>query len=117
MPEHEFYYSRYQLNLFSNFTFVLNDPVNNDQINQKEDRDVYGYISKFNFIRSNGNIQFNTTVGTGLRYDVTHGSILSHTLNKTTLVNAIQFGNINEINTFLYADEKLKPVTDYLILA
>ena len=116
MPEHEFYYSSYKFNLFSNFTF-FNGPVNGDQIKQKEDKEVYGYISKFNFIRSKENVQLNTIVETGLRYDVTHGSILSHTLNKTTLVYAIQLGNINEVNAFLYADKKLKPVAGYLILA
>ncbi len=106
--EHQLYYSRYQFNLFSNFTFFLNDPVNGDQIKQKEDRDIFGFNSKLNFIRTTGNVQFNTTVGTGLRYDVTDGSELSHTLNKTTLLENMQLGNIKEANAFLYADEKIE---------
>lgn len=106
--EHQLYYSRYQFNLFSNFTFFLNDPVNGDQIKQKEERDIFGFNSKLNFIRTAGNIQFNTTAGTGLRYDVTDGSELSHTLNKLILLEAIQLGNIKEANAFLYADEKIE---------
>ncbi len=106
--EHQLYYSRYQFNLFSNFTFFLNDPVNGDQIKQKEDRDIYGYSSKMNFIRSKGNVQLNTTVGTGLRYDVTTNSELSSTLNKTTVIKAMQLGDIKEANAFLYADEKVE---------
>jgi outer membrane receptor protein involved in Fe transport len=33
----------YYLNLYSNFTFYLNDPVNGDQFNQLDDRKVYGW--------------------------------------------------------------------------
>nr|MBP6795068.1 TonB-dependent receptor plug domain-containing protein [Saprospiraceae bacterium] len=36
------YISRYNFNLFSNFTFFLNDPLNGDQIKQKERRTVSG---------------------------------------------------------------------------
>ena len=33
----------YYLNLYSNFTFYLNDPVNGDQFNQLDNRKVYGW--------------------------------------------------------------------------
>jgi len=33
----------YYLNLYSNFTFYLNDPVNGDQFNQLDNRRVYGW--------------------------------------------------------------------------
>jgi outer membrane receptor protein involved in Fe transport len=36
------YVQRYDLDLFSNFTFFLNDPVNGDGIEQNDDRYVYG---------------------------------------------------------------------------
>ncbi len=36
------YVQRYDLDLFSNFTFFLNDPVNGDGIEQSDDRYVYG---------------------------------------------------------------------------
>jgi outer membrane receptor protein involved in Fe transport len=36
------YLQNYQLDLFSNFTFFLNDPVNGDGIEQNDDRYVYG---------------------------------------------------------------------------
>ena len=32
----------YRLNLFSNFTYFLDDPVNGDQINQRDERGVFG---------------------------------------------------------------------------
>lgn len=36
------YAIKYYLNLFSNFTYFLNDPVNGDQIQQRDDRWVFG---------------------------------------------------------------------------
>jgi len=36
------YYSRYKLNLFANPTYFLNDPINGDQIEQQDDRSVWG---------------------------------------------------------------------------
>jgi len=42
--QHEFdlYLTRYELNLFSNPTYALNDPINGDQIEQEDRRWVYG---------------------------------------------------------------------------
>jgi outer membrane cobalamin receptor len=106
--EYQAYYSRYHFNLFSNFTFFLNDSINGDQIKQTEFRDIYGIQSKYNFHRSKGVFNFNTTLGAGVRYDQTHNSELSHTLSKTTLIEAIKLGNIKEANAFVYADEKIE---------
>ena len=38
----QLYYSRYHFNLFSNFTFFLDDAINGDEINQRETRNIYG---------------------------------------------------------------------------
>ncbi len=47
------YFSNYHFNLFSNFTFYLNDAVNGDAIQQKENRNLFGYngalIKTFNY--------------------------------------------------------------------
>jgi outer membrane receptor protein involved in Fe transport len=37
------YWFKYRLNLFSNFTFFLDDPVNGDQFEQADDRNVIGW--------------------------------------------------------------------------
>ncbi len=36
------YWIKYRMNLVSNFTYFLNDPVNGDQFEQADDRDIYG---------------------------------------------------------------------------
>lgn len=106
--EYQAYYSRYHFNLFSNFTFFLNDPVNGDQIKQTEFRDIWSAQAKYQFTRGKNGWNFYSTVGTGIRYDQTKNSELSHTFQKTTVLQNIQLGNINEANTFLYADEKIE---------
>jgi hypothetical protein len=42
--ENQVFYSRYLFSLFSNFTFNLNDPINGDQINQAESRNIFGIL-------------------------------------------------------------------------
>jgi outer membrane cobalamin receptor len=106
--EYQAYYSRYQFNLFSNFTFFLNDPVYGDQIKQQEFRDIWSANAKYNFLRTKDNWNFNSTIGTGIRYDETTNSELSSTLRKTTVLQAIQLGDISQANAFVYADEKIE---------
>ncbi|HEX4958497.1 MAG TPA: TonB-dependent receptor plug domain-containing protein [Lacibacter sp.] len=106
--EYQAYYSRYHFNLFSNFTFFLNDPVNGDQIKQTEFRDIWSAQAKYQFTRANEGWNFYSAVGTGIRYDETSNSELSHTLRKTTVLERIQLGAIREANAFVYADEKIE---------
>ena len=41
------YWFKYRLNLYSNFTYFLNDPVNGDQFEQADDRNVYGWTGQW----------------------------------------------------------------------
>lgn len=41
------YWISYRMNLFSNFTYYLNDPVNGDQFEQADDRDIYGGATRW----------------------------------------------------------------------
>jgi CarboxypepD_reg-like domain/TonB-dependent Receptor Plug Domain len=105
--ENHFYYSKYHFNLFSNFTFFLNDPVNGDQIRQRESRDLFGYQTKITLDKDKGKWNFKSVYGTGFRADKTAGSELSSTLNKTTLLSGIQLGDINETNVFIFSDKNI----------
>jgi len=42
------YALHYRLNLFSNFTYLLNDPVHGDQFEQADDRNVFGWLGEWN---------------------------------------------------------------------
>ncbi|MFT4203071.1 MAG: TonB-dependent receptor plug domain-containing protein [Chitinophagaceae bacterium] len=99
------YYSHYDFELYSNFTFYLNDPVNGDQIRQKEKRDIVGFQSEYNEQLTS---RFNYKIGAGLRSDFTNGSELSHTLNRYTVLDSLKFGDISQQNLFAYGSADYK---------
>ncbi len=104
--ENQAYYSRYIFNLYSNFTFFLNDDVNGDEINQKESRNIFGYLSKYNTTNNFGKLKIVTTYGAGFRYDATFNSTLAHVVKREFLDN-IKKGDINEGNAFAYVGKQL----------
>ena len=63
------YWFRYDLNLFSNFTFFLDDPVNGDQFEQADRRNVYGWTGEWSRIDSWGGRTMRNSVGFELRGD------------------------------------------------
>ncbi len=103
--ENQAYYSRYRFNLYSNFTFFLNDPINGDEINQAESRNLLGYLSKYNQRKLYNKWSLNSTYGIGLRYDATNNSQLAHVVKRAFLDN-IKLGNIREANAFAYIQEQ-----------
>jgi len=102
------YYSKYDFELFSNFTFFLEDPINGDQIKQKEERDIFGFDSEYfnNFFMSGFDGELK--VGLTIRNDQSKDNELSNTLNKTEVLNRIQKGNVNETNAGVYTSLELK---------
>jgi outer membrane receptor protein involved in Fe transport len=63
------YYTRYNFNLFSNFTFFKNDPVNGDEIVQTDQRNLYGYTGTYERDHRLGNQALHSTFGLGTRLD------------------------------------------------
>jgi len=102
----QLYYSKYDFELYSNFTFFLNDSLNGDQIRQKESRNIFGYKSQYSVKHTRGGAIFNTSVGGGLRYDASDDNELSHTKNRVETLEQIQFGDVDEANLFLFANEE-----------
>ena len=102
------YYSRYDFELYSNFTFFLEDPVNGDQIRQHEDRELFGFQSEVNhgFNMAGGEGTFKG--GIGLRYDNNDDVELSRTRNREEVLEQLQLGDIDESNLFAYAGADLE---------
>ena len=63
------YYNRYAFELFSNFTFFLNDQDHGDQIRQYEDRQIVGMQSTLVHDFIGHNMDGEVEAGVGLRYD------------------------------------------------
>ncbi|MEC4048686.1 TonB-dependent receptor plug domain-containing protein [Flavobacterium sp. SUN046] len=94
------YINKYDFELFSNFTFFLNDPINGDQIKQKENRTIVGFQSEYNEKLSE---DFLFKLGGGLRNDNNKDVELSHTLNRQMVLNYLSLGDINQTNFFSYS--------------
>lgn len=106
--ENQAYYSNYNFNLHSNFTFYLNDPVNGDQIRQREGRNIVGYHSKLSHETDLCKWNLQSVYGAGFRLDQTSNTELSHTINRNTVLAYSQLGDIRESNAFAYADESIE---------
>ncbi|MEO9954640.1 TonB-dependent receptor [Nonlabens sp.] len=101
------FYSHYDFLLYSNFTFFLEDPINGDQIQQQESRDMAGFKTKYTYDTQLGANDLSLTAGFGLRNDRTDASGLSRTLNRRTVLEDIQLGDINETNSSLFVGAEL----------
>ncbi|HEX6100081.1 MAG TPA: TonB-dependent receptor [Thermoanaerobaculia bacterium] len=63
------YAIRYRLQLFSNFTYFLDDPVNGDQFEQADDRFVGGLRASHRWLAKWGGISAENVAGVQLRHD------------------------------------------------
>ena len=104
--QNQAYYSHYAFSLFSNFTFFLNDPINGDEINQAEKRNIYGYNFSLNQKYYFYKWTLNSTYGAGIRYDATNDSKLAKVVNRD-FINFVKRGNIKESNSFAFVHQQL----------
>jgi outer membrane receptor protein involved in Fe transport len=102
-----FYYSLYDFELFSNFTFFLEDPVNGDQIRQFEDRQLFGFESSWNKVAYLGAASALFRVGTGLRADRVKDNQLARTKNRREVLEYLQLGDVDEKNFYVFADAEI----------
>ena len=102
------FYTRYLFELYSNFTFFLNDPLNGDQIRQKEARNLFGVSSVLDKEHHIGKHLANLQSGVQIRFDATENSELSRTKDRIITTEPIQKGSIRELNAALFAEENIK---------
>lgn len=100
------YITKYDFELFSNFTFFLEDPVNADQIRQYEDRTIIGAQTALekSFHLADHNAQLKYELGVGFRYDDVNDVQLSRTKNRQELLERLAYGNVDEFNGFSFAN-------------
>lgn len=102
------YFSYYDFELYSNFTFFLNDPVNGDQIRQKEKRNIIGFQSELNRNFYFNKLTIDFQAGVALRNDNISNIELSHTVNRKTTLEPLMLGDINETNLSGYANAEIR---------
>lgn len=101
------YYTQYDFELYSNFTFFLEDSINGDMIKQKESRNIYGYRSELNGEHTVFGNAASWQVGFALRFDQVNENELSHVAERTVLLNRLAYGNVTQLNSGIYFSEKL----------
>jgi len=108
------YAVRYQLRLFSDFTFQLRDPENFDEIEQDDGRFYTGLTARFRASRNIGRVKAITTIGAQVRYDDIHTQ-LWHVAKRDRLPMCFEDGanpcsdaHIAQTNIGLYLEEDLR---------
>ncbi|MDR3716830.1 MAG: TonB-dependent receptor plug domain-containing protein [Puia sp.] len=107
--ENQVYYARYFFNLHYDETFFADDPVNGDQLRQRESRNLYGYNGKLThhaYFQGDGDLT--STFGLGWQYNHIDGSSLSHTKDYNDVLQYIQYGNVRETAFNGYLDESYR---------
>ncbi|MDO6760409.1 TonB-dependent receptor plug domain-containing protein [Tamlana sp. 2_MG-2023] len=104
------YVSQYNFELYSNFTFFLDDPINGDQIKQFENRLTTGASTVYEHrnIELGENTIFKYQAGIGFRYDNADDVELSHTLNRKTVLDYKALGDVDEVNTYAFLNTEFK---------
>jgi hypothetical protein len=83
----------YDFQLFSNFTYFLEDPEDGDQFEQEDDRWVYGASAAHTFQHHLGGLHAETSFGGQLRYDdISNGLFRTRELQRTTVVREDEAG-------------------------
>lgn len=106
--ENQFYFTRYYFELYSNFTFYLNNPILGDQIRQREFRDIYGFLGKISKETYWKDAKITGTLGYGFRFDEVKDIELTNTIERQTDSENRALGDIFETNGWLYFDGKLE---------
>lgn len=102
------FYTKYDFQLYSNFTFFLDDPINGDQIKQHESRSIFGLNTKFIKDTFVGAVETKLSSGFGLRHDVVNDVELSHTLNRNETLDYLALGNVNQTNLYGFVNAEFE---------
>jgi hydrogenase/urease accessory protein HupE len=107
-----FYAIYYRLNLFSNFTYFLDDPVHGDQFEQVDRRVVLGGALSRTWSDKWFGYRVENTLGLQIRDDIIPDIALIHTESRRQL-NTIRRDKVNEFSIGVYAQNEFH-WTDWL---
>jgi outer membrane receptor protein involved in Fe transport len=106
--KNQVYFVKYDFELYSNFTFFLEDPVNGDQIRQKESRNIIGYNGSWNKEATISGMRLTTDLGLQLRFDEVDDVELSRTKNRWETTASLALGDVQEGNAGFYVNSTLE---------
>lgn len=100
--------SYYDFELYSNFTFFKEDPIDGDQIRQKEQRKIFGYHGSFQKESTLLGFRTETKAGLQIRHDGVDHLELTRTKNRSIDKAALMLGAVRETNTAAYFSQKVE---------
>jgi len=114
--QNQVYYSYYQLNLFTNFTFLLIDSVHGDGINQTDKgRSIFGYNGSYEIHKDVAGNDLKTVIGLSTRGDI--GQLSLRHQQQRTILDTISMGQLYVQNIAAYLDETYHLTSDFYINA
>ena len=96
-----------RLNLYNDFTYALDDPVNGDQFEQAESRRMYGFAVSQSFFNRLAGLDMENTVGLQTRYDKLDPIALYHDVARER-IDTTRIDRVKEASAGLYAENKIK---------
>lgn len=106
--KNQLYFVKYDFELYSNFTFFLQDSINGDQIRQKESRSIIGYNGSWNKETKISGKRLTTEAGFQLRFDDINDDELSRTKNRRQTTANLSLGDVQEANAGFYLNSTLE---------
>jgi outer membrane receptor protein involved in Fe transport len=101
------YAINYRLNLFSDFTYFLDDPVRGDQFEQADRRHVFGFHSSRRWLAKWGRLSAENIIGVQARADDIGNVALYHTEARQRL-NTVRQDSVLQESGALYAQSSLQ---------
>ena len=100
------YYVKNYYQLFSNFTFFLNDSVNGDMIEQVETRDLLGFSSTYETESQFKKLNIKSTIATGVRADFV--DLFRDAARQRQTLDRLDESAVSNINSWSYIKETLE---------
>jgi hypothetical protein len=100
------YGTKYDFDLFSNFTFFLADSVNGDQINQTDDRVLLGLDANYSLTSHLAGLTGRTSIGVGGRLDFTDVT-LAHAVQRRLLETRVD-ARVSQQHAFTWLRQDLR---------
>lgn len=94
------------LDLFHNFTYFLNDPINGDQFKQMDDRVIVGASASRTFLSMAFGVKSETTVGIQTRYDDIKVGLFN--TRERTVLSTVRDDRVKEASAGVFGENTLR---------
>jgi hypothetical protein len=102
------YVQRYGVQLFHNFTYFLNDPINGDQFEQYENRWTTGAKLTHRRLQRIWTKPAEAAIGVELRHDAIGGPLGLYATRETQRLSTVRADEVSQTSTSLFGDAEIE---------